>query len=442
MTASRQLPDAIQWHEGMLLAPQHFQQLALRQDGLLHYHAAALSPFHWGVRHLQIDSALLLEGTLRVTALEAVLPDGLVVVQEAGGLEADLTAHVETMKTRPVTVHLAVPARSPGLSPVKGDLARYDSVEGEPVSDESSGDGDLRIPRLRPRVSLLVADVPPPKYVSFPLAKVAYANEAYALTDFLPPMLRVPVGSPLGQLCAQIVRKLRDKAIFLSDRARTPAVIARPPQLLETRAMIQCLVEALPQLEAVLNTGAAHPYALYLALASVVGHVAGVSRSLLPPVLDPYDHNDLFTSFDRAQQFIFRTVEEGILESFTAFPFELEDGIFQISFEEEWRNRRLVLGVRAQPKVSEADAAAWVEECLIASKSHIPSLRDRRVTGAARERIESEGDLVPSSGVVLFALEADPKLIEPHQLLQVWNRGDRGEPPLASEIVLYVKNRR
>ena len=49
--------EAIDWHEGMLLAPQHFQQLSLRQEAMLSYHAAALSPFHWGVLRLRIDGA-------------------------------------------------------------------------------------------------------------------------------------------------------------------------------------------------------------------------------------------------------------------------------------------------------------------------------------------------------------------------------------------------
>ncbi|HEV7518390.1 MAG TPA: type VI secretion system baseplate subunit TssK, partial [Thermoanaerobaculia bacterium] len=82
--SARELPAAIQWHEGMLLAPQHFQQMALRQEDLLGYHAAALSPYHWGVRQMEHDASLLVAGTFRLTALEAVLPDGLVVAWQSG----------------------------------------------------------------------------------------------------------------------------------------------------------------------------------------------------------------------------------------------------------------------------------------------------------------------------------------------------------------------
>ena len=41
---ARDVPDAIKWHEGMMLAPQHFQQMALRGEQLLVYHVAAAAP--------------------------------------------------------------------------------------------------------------------------------------------------------------------------------------------------------------------------------------------------------------------------------------------------------------------------------------------------------------------------------------------------------------
>jgi type VI secretion system protein ImpJ len=432
----------------MLLAPQHFQQLVQRQDVLLHYHAGLLSPFHWGVRHLQIDTVRLGEGTLRVTEIEAVMPDGLVVafdgsspVNAEAGLEVDLTAYAEALKSGPVTIHLAVPARRPGLSPVKGDLPRYESVEGEPMADESTGEGDLRVPRLRPRLTLLVADNPPQKYVSFPLARVGYANETYAATEHVPPLLRVPLASPLGKLCTGISLRLREKALFLAKQAGSPAVVSSPPQLLETRAKVQSLVAALPSFEAVLNTGVAHPYALYLALTGLVGHMAGIGRGLLPPLLEPYDHNDPWTSFAKARDFVFGVIDEGILESFTAFPFYLLKGIFNRTFEEEWRTRRLVLGVRGQHGESDNTAAvAWVQQCIIGSESRMLELRKRRITGAVRTKIDRDGDLVPSAGVALFALEADPENVKPNEILQIWNPADRDQTR-ASEVILYVKNR-
>jgi type VI secretion system protein ImpJ len=443
--SARELPAAIQWFEGMLLAPQHFQQTALRQEALLSYHLAALSPYHWGVRTLEIDSALLVSGAFRITAIEAVMPDGLVVAWQPGegesALSADLTPHAEAMKQGTLTVWLVVPARRAGDSPVRGELARYESFETDGIADENTGEGDVAGPRLRPRLALLLAAEPPPKkYVGLPLARVSYRNETFALTEFVPPALSVPLSSALGNLCQGIARRLREKAVFLSERVRNPSVAGRAPQLLDTKAMIQNLVAALPQFEAVLGTGTAHPYALYLALCAVVGHVAGIGRALVPPALDPYDHADPWPRFVEARDFISRVVDEGIIESYTGFPFYLEGGIFSLAFDQVWRHRALVLGVRGPTGARERDLVAWMESCLIGSKDRIASLRERRILGAPRKRIDGEGDLVPASGVVLFAFDAPPEFVEPNQLLQIVDVGTSSAAQRPIEIVLYVKN--
>jgi type VI secretion system protein ImpJ len=443
----RDLPAAIQWHEGMLLAPQHFQQMALRQEALLAYHAAALSPYHWGVCRLEHDASLLVAGTFRVTALEAILPDGLVVHWQPGDggaddLSLDLSPQADAMKQGELTVWLVVPSRRAGDSPVKGELPRYESFETDGIADENTGEGDVAVPRLRPRLALLLSDEPPPrKYVGLPLARVSYRNEAFTLAEFVPPSLCVAVTSPLGVLCQGIARSLREKAVFLSERVRNPSVAGRAPQLLDTKAMIQSLVAALPRFEAVLLTGVAHPFTLYLALCDVVGHVAGVGRALVPPALDPYDHADPWPRFRAARDFIARVIDEGIIESYTGFPFYLEAGIFSLAFDQVWRNRPLVLGVRGAPGARERDLAAWMDDCLIGSKEKIPTLRDRRILGAPRKRIDGEGDLVPATGVVLYALDAAPELVEPNQLLQIVDVGAAGTAQRPIEIVLYVKSR-
>ena len=154
MINARNLPEKIQWYEGMLLAPQHFQQSSLRHELLLHYHLNTISPFHWGVRYLKIDQALLIDGTLRVLELDATMPDGLVVScphEEGNDLEVDLTPFAEEMKQSPLTVHLAVPAQMAGETITQGRLERYHSVEGKAVADENTGESEFSMPRHRPR---------------------------------------------------------------------------------------------------------------------------------------------------------------------------------------------------------------------------------------------------------------------------------------------------
>jgi type VI secretion system protein ImpJ len=53
------IPDAILWHEGMLLHPEHFEQMTSRQELLLQHHASS-APFAWGISRMLVDEAALL----------------------------------------------------------------------------------------------------------------------------------------------------------------------------------------------------------------------------------------------------------------------------------------------------------------------------------------------------------------------------------------------
>ncbi|HEV7921528.1 MAG TPA: type VI secretion system baseplate subunit TssK [Thermoanaerobaculia bacterium] len=436
-TTARDVPPAIQWHEGMLLAPQHFQWLSLRHETLLHYHAAAISPFHWGVRHLVVDNVKLVDGVFRVEELEAVMPDGLIISHSAGDLpdlSIDLAEHAELIQQRPMMIFLAVAIRGRGLALSE----RYGSEEGGPVPDENTGEGDLPLPVLKPRLHLLLGDDPPNKYVGFPIAEVAYRNEVFTRTRFEPPWLRVSPGSAIYDTCASIATRLREKAAFLADQVRSPSASARVPQLLETKSMVHYLVGELPAFEAVLRANQSHPFPLFVALCSLLGHVAGLGRSLLPPVLEPYDHNNLFATFEQARAAIGKAIDEGVNESYSGYPFSLEGDEFRLLFDPAWNNRTLILGVRAAPGVPEIDTVGWMASALIGSQPVILSLRDRRVSGAPRKRIDGDGDLVPSRGVTLFSFTPDPEVVIAGEELVILNPGGGRRP---EEIVLFVKNR-
>jgi type VI secretion system protein ImpJ len=342
------------------------------------------------------------------------------------------------MKERPMTVHLAVAARETDYL-TKGDLVRYDSFEGEPVVDEQTGEGQLRIPRVKPRLSLLVTDTPSKKYVSFPLVKVTYKNESFALTDFIPPTPMVTLQSPLGFMCSMAARRVREKAMYLTEQASSPSSSTGMKMDLETRSLIRSLVASLPYFEAVLYTGVSHPYQIYLALCSMVGQLAVLGSGLVPPVLAPYDHNDLRFTFEQAINFIFRVIDEGATSAYKVYPFQYHDGMYELAFDGSWMNKRLVLGMKGQTGMSERDVINWGEGCVIGSRQKVQSMRENRVLGARREQIDRDEDLLPPRGVVLFSLRPDAEFVEPNDSLRIFNKGERTGAGRPSEIVLYVK---
>jgi type VI secretion system protein ImpJ len=438
-TTAREVPGAIQWHEGMLLAPQHFQWLSLRNEALLQYHASSISPFHWGLRHLEIDRVLLVDGILRIVELEAVMPDGLLVSHSAGevpDLTVDLAERADEMKQRPVMVHLAVTARGRGLA----FSERYGSIEAGPVPDENTGEGDLPMPVLKPKVTLVVADDLPPKYAGFPLVEMAYRNEVFTRTEFEPPWLRVGPGTAIYEICSSIAARLREKAVFLADQVRGPSLSASAAQLLDTKLLVHCLGGELPAFEAVLRTGVSHPFPLYVALCSLVGHVAGLGRSLIPPVLEPYDHNNLQASFAQAQAFISRAVSEGVHEAYTRYTFSHEGDEYRLLFDPDWTTRSLILGIQAPSGVSDQEMGTWLASSVIAGAPKIASLRDHRVMGLRRRRVDSDTDLVPPRGMSLYSLSIDAQFIAAGEDLVIINPGREG-PLVPESIVLFVRNR-
>ncbi len=444
MTVVPKLPDAIQWHEGMLLAPQHFQQMTIRNDDLLQYHITAATPFHWGIQSLTIDTVLLIEGTFRVLEVEAVMPDGLVVYHTPAtedNLEVDLTPYTDEMSQKPVSIYLVVPAKKEGEVSARGTLARYNSVEGRPVIDENTGESELSIPRLVPRLSLLITDTPPQKYAALPLARVSYKNETYSMTDYLAPCLTVSLKSPVGRMCSAVSRRLREKAVFLAERISSPAAALRGPMSLETKLLIHAMVSGLPEFEALLSTGRAHPYTLYLSLCTILGNLSALGTGLVPPVLAPYNQDDLFANFDETRAYIFRVIDEGILESHTAIPFDFENGVFSLRLIRAWTTPTIVLGVRGRTAMPEEDVMAWFNESLISSDINVESLKEKRIRGADREKIDGDEELVPTQNVTLYSVRTTAEFISPDKKLQVFNTSDPMNKRGPAEIILYVRNK-
>ena len=444
------IPNSIDWHEGLLLTPQHFQQMALRQEALLQYNAAMIAPFYWGIRHLKVEEPNLFRGLVQIKQVEAVMPDGLVVSYREGddlyadhGLQIDLNKS-EEIKRKPMKVYLAIAPQSRRMS--KGEHARYNFYDGEPVVDEYTGEGKVRIRRLVPHLRLIIADTPPQETVNFPLMEVEYKNDSFVQTDFIPPLLiltsnqRSGAQSQLGLDCERITKMVRDKAQELAGQAESQSPSGAMRLDLETKSWIRSLAAALPQLEALLGTQVSHPFPVYLALCSMAGHLAALGAKLIPDK-PSYNHYDLRATFQPVIRFIEQAIQEGLTSSFSSHLFTYRDEVYEIKFEAEWMQRRLALSLRGRPGVSPDELIQWGEECLIGSEQHLQSMKQKRILGARRDHIKRDGDLVPPKDVVLFSLKVDREFIEPDQMLQIFNRSAHRAMARPVEIVLHVKNR-
>ena len=435
------ISERIQWHEGMLLAPQHFQQTQARTDALVSWHGLAATPLAWGVRHMEIDPGLLANGLLRVIALDAVMSDGTAVWHDAsradhGSLELDLGEHAQALELMPQDIWLTLPRSRTMHNP--GAPSRFTSVSLQPVEDEVSQAVEADIPRLRVNLGLTAGAMPSSLWQSLRLGSVQKDNKQIRLSADLPPLMLLPRSHPLWVRSWQLATELRSKAAFVARQMQVPSSRTEDRlTTLEQRERLRSLMQGLAPLEAILQTQPLHPYALYLVLCGLLGPLAMLrpgALSLLPPAYEQARPNVAFEQLlDTLEEALSEISQEHVLHLF-----EFVEGNFALDLQPDWVTPRLVIGARGKP---ERELTDWMEGAVIGAQSAWASMRERRVLGAARRRIEAAPELGvrASSGYTLFAIETPEILISAGQKLLVSNNNGTSASLRPQELVLFVK---
>lgn len=429
----------VQWYEGMLLEPHHFQQQALFFEQLGQQYLSMGTPFFWGVQSLTLDQKSLASGLFRITELSATLPDGSFVAIGEGDdyPQLDLKTY-DGDPTKPFYVHLCVVRYKSDAANTSTEFPRYDSIEEGPFVDENTGQTELYIPKLRAKIYLVAGELPP-RYISFPLSLIVLKDDGYATADFIPPRIDVLHGSLLSDLCMAVADSLREKVSFLSTKIISPSSSAGSPLLAKYSLFFNMLAPLLPRYESMLNVQMVHPFTIYGELCAMAGQISCLVDGRVPPLFNAYNHNDLINTFRPVLDFINDALE--IVKRISiAIPFTLDERTFSLALSPEWVwNQSLVLGVRLAPSMTEVDTVAWINNAVIASSKYTPQVREKRILGAARTIIDEipEMGLVSTKGIIFVSVLFDNTFIDPSDVLQIINIADT-QDKRPSEVVLYV----
>ena len=443
MTDAHSIPDAVLWHEGMLLSPQHFQQADLRAHALRSYLMQATAPFGWGVRRLRIDTAALEAGRFAITELEAVMPDGLLVLYpiaaavNAPALELDLKPLLANAASQSVTVHLTVAAQSSRAEHLgTGEKQRFSEIVGTEVADANTGDNAIVIPRLLPNPGLDGTDSPlnppsPARLVSLPLAILRSDGQRFTKSDdYEPPRLRVDEDTLLFKRAKEIETALTTKANDWAGRLRGALAEGQASTVGDSIATLRTIIRGVPRLGALLKTRAAHPFDVYLALCDIAGDLAVMGGELTNPNFDGYFHADPLAAFRVVAKFIIDALDK-LRTPYTSEIFEhLETGKFELILRPvylrddqvvRYLRDKLVIGVRVRRSQSVDAVRQWFQTARIGALGDIAALDLNRSAGAVREEIPSAPDLgvMPQPQMLLFSLVPDPDLLAAGQALQI-----------------------
>ncbi|GHU12288.1 type VI secretion protein [Alphaproteobacteria bacterium] len=425
----------IQWHEGMLLSPQHFQQSDSYIQHLFSVFGLSSYTFCYGVHELKVDTSALSSGVIRVMKARGIFQDGYSFDFDAicdRPLEKNLSEYF-TSHAAAVRVYLAIPVRKIGKSELTGDMARYYPDELINVNDENTGDNLINIPVLKPRMRLLTEDEVDARYTSFPIFEAEKdVDGGVVSTNFIPPYITVDEHSKVSEMCRDIARLIRSKVSYFADRKDNYARTATEESLTCLRLLIQA---ALP-LEAIIKISGIQPFEIYKCLLHSVSNIISVNPSQLIPMLPKYDHNDIFRTFDALAQYA-KNILESMKQRYEIVHFDKEESLFKLQMKKEWLDRdEIAIGVQKAFSSTDADILSWISGVQIASESMLHAIKDRRILGAERSVMERGAYITQPNGMTIMAVKTRSTYIKDMEKLCLINSSKEIVP---EEVILYAE---
>ncbi|MDR1333214.1 MAG: type VI secretion system baseplate subunit TssK [Holosporales bacterium] len=439
-----QIPLDINWHEGMLLSQHHFQQNDMRNFRVLATQIRLLSSNHYGIRHMRMDTVALTDGYLKITELEAVFQDGLILsfFPEKHENLKPLNLNLNTAMPagiNEVTVYLTIAESSDDVSPVLGNPARFYSIDGNIVRDENIKENEIRVPRLFPNAFLHAGDTVPDFCIGFPLCVIIKSDGVCHIKNRTPPCFFIERHFPLWKRCESLAISIREKVVFLVEKLQN---LADDSVHHETSEILAQISSIMPGFEALIYSNEIRPYELYQELATVLGAVSVLIPTDIIPIMRSYDHCDIdrcmYPVIDLIEHYI-STVERG----FTLLPFNKKERFFYRYVSDNDLAKvfdgKLYVGVRVDKACNVSEVEAWMRDAVIVSDFAIEDVRTKRTKGASRAVIRREiiARILPGVGVTVFEVDTDGEFIKGEQNLHVFNPGNTSSVH-PNEITLYL----
>ncbi|WP_322044074.1 type VI secretion system baseplate subunit TssK [Paraburkholderia sp. J67] len=432
-------PDAVCWFDGMPLLPQHFQTQALHAAGHAASLASAARPYYWGVLALDHEAAGLAQGQVRISALDAILSDGLVIRHTRS--DPVLQIDVREAFSAPneiVTIYLAVPPLYRG-GQIDVAAARYMQREADDVPDLSSKGEPASITTWYPRLRLMT-DLGRHEFDRLPLLRVKQQGGGVVLAEYVPPSPCVRVDSALGQRIARLLLRAREKCVFLACRLQAAQRAEEGDDVAQIERQLSAIWSRLPEVEAMTGSGVAHPLDLYRVMAGMSGALAALRPTRGVPAFAPCDYMELLASFDPLLEWIDEALAT-IRQGYRVRVFSEQGGSFWIDPPFDGSGaavREVVIGLRMPPDATEHDASLWLDQAVLASRAHVLTLARQRMRGLARRRLAREERAAYATGddTVLYAVSLDDEWFDRSQPLCIEVRAVTGRAPWAVQLFM------
>jgi len=296
----------VMWGEGMLLAPQHFQQSERYLEHQLTQRLRTIQAIDWGLTSFELDAAALEGGEFAVKNLGAVLPNGMFVsIPDADRpptprpIEAAFGAGVEVLG-----VFLAIPRSEPG------DLLCPEDETSQAVTPYLGHQADLRdetdttrqrqVRLGRRRLEIRFTSDPNERYHTLPIACLRRnAAGGFELDrNFIPPCQYVSASGRLRAVLRRLLDVMVKKSIDLSSQRRSRGgMIEFTTSEAASFWFLHTINGHIPAVKTLFRLSRVHPLEAYRELAALAGELYSFAAEGTPNDVPPYDPNDLTRTF-------------------------------------------------------------------------------------------------------------------------------------------------
>ena len=414
-------PQRVVWTEGLLMSPQHLQQMDLYHEGLLSSRMDAIDPLSWGVVRCDIDGHALAAGTLQLEAFTGVLPDGLALSVRAGDAEAPASRPLEghfPATQRSVDVFLGVPKERDGIANYANDgggRVRF-RIASRPVHDLTGQAESVSVSFGQRNAVILFGDEPRDDFECLKIAEVTRdpTGSLVLSSDYIPPVLRFGAsGYAVGRLksvLAMMTARRQAIAEGLSQGGDKGTQLKFSTNDITRFLLLNAINGALPGLGYLADNGDLHPRSAYLFLTQFAGQLASFNTATDPSRFPKFAYTDLRSTFPPLFEEIERLLQSTVQDNYVSLKLNgRADGmqLGQLSDDRFLSCDRFFVSVSSD--LTDQELSSMLPKVSkIASWSDITGLLNAATPGAPTElKVQVPGEIPRRAGRVYFAIQTD-----------------------------------
>jgi type VI secretion system protein ImpJ len=408
--------DKVAWSEGVLLRPQHFQQLDRYHEALVAARLDAIDALNWGALQIEFDERALQQGLITLSGFEGVMPDGTPVLLNAQTAQAapkprPLEPHLPPGQAG-VLIYLAIPQERSGVTNIaeEGDQLRY-ALRTRKVADIARDDRHTEIQLALPNLVLLFGDESRDGFSAMPIARVV-RNESGApvFSDtYIPPCLRIQCSSAIVRRLEHLLTGMIARFRVLREARRitgenrvefNAADVTRYLQLHSLNSMLPCMFH-LAQARGV------SPRAAFLLLSQLAGQLATFAPDgdMTTPI--NFEYADLESSFSAIFDLCERLLSALDTERYVTCQLKLQNnGRFyaDLSDVRVAACQRFMVGIESK-QARALVAQEFTQRAKLASHGDIDFVLSRNVSGIRVNTCERPPPELPTRpGLTYFSL--------------------------------------